>query len=165
MGRMSRSVLKARKARSTWARALQEETTPGLSRSLGDAGAQHVDAVQGGFGGDGVLVAGVADAVAGDLDGEVLGDLAAVQHPVGAHGDLVRAAQRGAGPRAGRGDLAQVGFGGGQQAFALAGPLGFQERVHAGHQPLAGEVRGGDLGQVLDIEQGSAAGPRRGPAS
>ena len=65
----------------------------------------------------------------------------------------------GAGPRAGRGDLGQVGLGGGQQAFALAGPLGFQERVHAGHQPLAGEVRGGDLGQVLDIEQGQLQVP------
>ena len=32
---MSRSVLKARKARSTWARALQEETTSLLSRSPG----------------------------------------------------------------------------------------------------------------------------------
>ena len=30
---------------------------------------------------------------------------------------------------------------------------GLQERVHAGDQPLAGEVRGGDLSQVLDIEQ------------
>ena len=36
----------------------------------------------------------------------------------------------------------------------LAGPLGFQQRVLAGHQPLAGKVRGGDLGQVLLIEQG-----------
>jgi hypothetical protein len=49
-------------------------------------------------------------------------------------------------------DLAQVSLGGGEQRFPLAGPLGFQVRVHAGHQPLAGEVRAGDLGQVLDIE-------------
>ena len=89
----------------------------------------------------------------------MLGDLAAVQDPVGPHGDLVLAAQRPPGPRAGRGDLGQVGFGGGQQAFALAGPLGFQERVLAGHQPLAGEVRGGDLGQVLGIEQGQLQVP------
>src|SRR5208283_1390227 len=119
-----------------------------------DAGTQHVDAVQGGFGGDGVLVAGVADAVVGDLDGEVLGDLAAGKDPVGAHGDLVLAAQRCAGPRAGRGDLGQVGLGGFEQAFALAGPFGFQEGVLAGNQPLAGEIGAGDLGQVLDIEQG-----------
>ena len=97
--------------------------------------------------------------IVADLDGEVLGDLAPVQDPVYPHGDLVRAAQRGAGPRAGRGDLAQVGLGGGQQRFALAGPLGFQERVLAGHQPLAGEVRGGDLGQVLGIEQGQLQVP------
>ena len=83
--------------------------------SGGDAGAQHVDAVHGGLGGDGVLVAGVADAVVGDVDGEVLGDLAPVQDPVRAHGDRVLAAQRPAGPRAGRGDLglsrSKIGFG------------------------------------------------------
>src|SRR5207248_4077520 len=33
-----------------------------------DAGAQHVDPVQGGFGGDGVLVAGVAEVLASDVD-------------------------------------------------------------------------------------------------
>ena len=55
--------------------------------------------------------------------------------------------------------LLQVGLGGGQQRFPLAGPLGFQERVLAGHQPLAGEVRGGDLGQVLGIEQGQLQVP------
>ena len=43
--------------------------------------------------------------------------------------------------------------------FALAGPLGFQERVLAGHQPLAGEVRGGDLGQVGLVEQGQLQVP------
>jgi hypothetical protein len=47
----------------------------------------------------------------------------------------------------------QVGLGGREQAFPLAGPLGSQERVQAGHQPLAGESRRGDLGQVLDVEQ------------
>ena len=71
--------------------------------------------VQGGLGGDGVLVAGIAQAVAGDLDGEVLGDLAPVQDPVGPHGDRVLAAQRPPGPRAGCGYFLQVGLGGGQQ--------------------------------------------------
>ena len=75
------------------------------------------------------------------------------------HGDRVLAAQRPPGPRAGRGDFLQVSLGGGQQAFPLAGPFGFQERVLAGHQPLAGEVRGGDLGQVLGIEQGQLQVP------
>ena len=57
-----------------------------------DAGAQHVDAVQGGFDGDGLLVAGIGKAVVSDLGPEVLGDLAAAQHPVGAQRDLVLAA-------------------------------------------------------------------------
>ena len=36
----------------------------------------------------------------------------------------------------------------------LAGAVGGQHRVAAGDQPLAGEVRGGDLGEVLLVEQG-----------
>jgi hypothetical protein len=107
MGRMSRSVLKARKGPLDLGQGLVGgDDFRAVQVSGGDAGAQHVDAVELGLGGDGVLIAGVADAVVGDLDGEVLGDLAAVQDPVGPDGDLVRAAQRGAGPRAGRGDLA-----------------------------------------------------------
>ena len=60
----------------------------------GDAGPQHVNAVQGGLGDDGVPVTGVAEAVFADAGGEVLGDLAAAQHPVSAQRDLVLAAQR-----------------------------------------------------------------------
>jgi hypothetical protein len=122
--------------------------------AAGDAGAQHVDAVEGGFGGDGVLVAGVAEVVLADVGPEVLADLAAAQRPVGAQRDLVLAAQRLAGPPGGCGDRGQVGLGGGQQRFPLAGLLGFQERVVAGHQPLAGVVRMGDLGQVQLTGQG-----------
>jgi hypothetical protein len=39
------------------------------------------------------------------------------------------------------------------RSLALAGPLGGQDRVAAGDQPLAGVVRGADLGEVLLIEQ------------
>ena len=42
---------------------------------------------------------------------------------------------------------------GGQQVLMLAGAVGGQHRVAAGDQPLAGEIRRGDLGQVLLIEQ------------
>ena len=73
-----------------------------------DAGAEHVDAVERGFGGDGVLVAGVAEVVLADVGPEVLDDLAPVQDPVRPQRDLVRAAQQQAGPGAGRGDLLQV---------------------------------------------------------
>ena len=74
------------------------------------------------------------------------------------------APERPAFPRGSRGDLGQVSFGGLQEALALAGPLGFQERVLAGDQPLAGVVRMGDLGQVRLAGQWTAAVPRRGPA-
>ena len=44
-------------------------------------------------------------------------------------------------------------LGGGQEFVALAGAVGGQRRVTAGDQPLAGEIRAGDLGQVLLIEE------------
>ena len=44
-------------------------------------------------------------------------------------------------------------LGGGQQVLALAGAVGGQDRVAAGDQPLAGEVIGGDLREVLLIEE------------
>jgi hypothetical protein len=73
---------------------LQEETTPGAVQVAGlDAGAQHVDAVQLCLGGDGVLVPVVAEPVLADVDGEVLGDLAPVQHLARAQRDRVLAAQ------------------------------------------------------------------------
>ena len=54
---------------------------------------------------------------------------------------------------------AEQPFGGGEQVLALAGALGGQHRVAAGDQPLAGEVRRGDLGQVLLAEQGQLQRP------
>ena len=83
----------------------------------GDAGAQHVDAVELCLGVDGVLIAGVAQAVAGDLGSEVLSDLAAVLFPVHPDSDLILAAQRGAGPRARHGDLTQINLSGREQAL------------------------------------------------
>jgi hypothetical protein len=50
-------------------------------------------------------------------------------------------------------DLLQILLGGGQQGLALAGPVGFKERVPAADQPLARVVRVGDLGEILRIEQ------------
>ena len=50
-----------------------------------------------------------------------------------------------------------------QQVLALAGPVGGQGRVAAGDQPFAGVVGGGDLGQVLLIEQATSAAARRRP--
>ena len=49
--------------------------------------------------------------------------------------------------------VVELGFGGGQQLVAFAGALGGQGGVAAAHQPLAGKVRGGDLDEVLLIEQ------------
>jgi hypothetical protein len=53
--------------------------------------------------------------VLADVDDEVLGDLAPVERLPGPQRDLVLAAQRAAGPRAGRGDFLQVGLGSREQ--------------------------------------------------
>ena len=55
----------------------------------GQASAQHVDAVEGGLGGDGVLVAAEGERVLGDGDGEVLGHLELVSHLAHPQRDLV----------------------------------------------------------------------------
>ena len=98
MGRTSSSLLRVRKNRSTF--------------------------VEGGLGGDGVLVAAEGERVLGDGDGEVLGHLERVDHLAHPQRDLVPPAQRPAVAAGGCGDLVQLGGGGGQQLVAFAGPLG-----------------------------------------
>ena len=49
-------------------------------------------------------------------------------------------------------------LGGGEQVLAGAGPVGGQDRVAAGDEPLAGELGRGDLGEVLLVEQGQLEG-------
>jgi hypothetical protein len=52
--------------------------------------------------------------------------------------------------------------GGGQQVLTLAGAFFGHDGVAAGDEPLAGEVRGADLGQVLLVEQGQLQWPVAG---
>ncbi len=47
-------------------------------------------------------------------------------------------------------------------SLAGAGAVGGQDRVAAGDQPLAGEVRAGDLGQVLLVEEAELQRPAVG---
>jgi hypothetical protein len=53
-----------------------------------------------------------------------------------------------------RSDRCELGLGGGKQRLALARALGGDERVAADDQPLAGELIGGDLGQVDLVKAG-----------
>src|SRR5207253_4572037 len=118
----------------------------------GDGGAEHIEPVQDGFGVDLILLAGDGQAVIGDGDGEVLAGLVPADHLADIDPD-----GPGAGELAGLDPGDEGGeqlLGGGQEFFAGAGAVGGQDRVAAGDQPLAGEVGGGDLGEVLLIEQG-----------
>src|SRR6266545_3370109 len=103
---------------------------------LPDAGADHIDPVQGGLGGDLGLVPAVAEVAGADVEDEVLAHLMLVDHLAGPDPDLVRVLQP---PRAhGPADLGQLGLGGGQQLAAGAGPVGGQYRIVAADQPMAG---------------------------
>src|SRR5215510_5299318 len=64
----------------------------------------------------------------------------------GGDADRVRAGELAGGDPGG--DGGEQSFGGGQQILALAGALFGQHWVAAADEPLAGEVRGGDLGQA-----------------
>ncbi len=123
----------------------------------GDRGAEHVEPVQGGFGVDPVLPALDGQAGIGDGDGEVLAGLVLADHLADLDAD-----RPGAGEPAGL-DAGEEGgeqlLGGGQQVLADPGAVGGQDRVAAGDQPLAGEVIGGDLGEVLLVEQAELQRP------
>ncbi len=120
---------------------------------FGQAGAQHVDAVEGGFGGDRVVVGGEGEGVVGDLDGEVFGHLVVVDDLADPQRDRVLAPQWPGSSAGGGRDGGEFFFGGGQQLAAFAGALFGQHGVVAAHQPLAGKLRGADFEQVLLIEQ------------
>ena len=79
--------------------------TLGLNR-----GADDIDAIEGGFRGDGVLLAGEGEGRVGEGEGKVLGHLVAVDHTTDRHADLILPLQA-SGPHAGL-DRAQRLFGG-----------------------------------------------------
>src|ERR1019366_8576785 len=108
----------------------------GAEGALGDAGADHVDAVEGGLGGDVLLVAVAGEARVGDLGDEVLGHLVLAGDLPGPLPDLPGALAPPGGCR--YPDFLQVLLGGSQQRLALAGPFGGQDRVVAADQPIAG---------------------------
>src|SRR3989304_2373522 len=112
MGRTFRStVLRLRKARSMPASRLWLRPAPARRRWAGglDARAEDVDPIEGGAARDGRLVARGADARVGDLEREVLADLAPPEHLADPERDAGLAAERprrGGGPRRVRVQLA-----------------------------------------------------------
>ena len=95
---------------------------------------------------------------AADVEEVVLAHLAPVDDLADPDPDLVGVDEPAGGDRGD--DLAEVGVGGGQQGGALAGAFVGQRRVTAGHQPLAGVVGMGDLGEVGLVEQADSwSGP------
>ena len=141
-----------RKSRSTYLRFLYAaDHGGGVEFVCGDGGAQHVEPVQGGFGVDLVLPSFDGQGGIGDGNGEVLAGLVPADHLADLDPDGPGAGKP-AGGHAGD-DGGEQFLGGGEQVFAVAGAVGGQDRVAAGDQPLAGEVIGGDLGEILLIEE------------
>jgi hypothetical protein len=88
----------------------------GRKRIIGASeGADDVDSVGGGLGGDGCLIALPGDLPVADVEDEVLGDLPLIDHFPGCEPDLVRVGE----PPAGGldGDLGEVVLGRGQQVL------------------------------------------------
>src|ERR1019366_1707804 len=101
-------------------------------------GADDVQPVQGGLGGDGLGVALVAEGVVGDGQGVVLGHLVPADDFADPHPDLAGTVQ--APGNHGGDDLGQFRVGGFQQCQAFAGPLGSQGGVAARDQAFPGVV-------------------------
>ena len=87
----------------------------------GDGGADDVDAVEGGFGVDVVLVAPPGEGRLADVEDEVLADLPLVDHFPGADADPGGVGQPSRGDHGF--DLGELGLGGGQQPLAVGGAL------------------------------------------
>src|SRR4051812_2919296 len=95
----------------------------------GQAGAQHINAIQGGLTGDGGGIPREAEGGIVDGELEMLGHLAATEYGADAQPDLVLATERLLGALDGGLDAAEIGFGGGEQVVPLGGTLGGQGRV------------------------------------
>ena len=152
MGRTSSSLLRQRKNRRRRRGLVAQNHVIAAQGVCGQAGAQRVDAVEGGLGGDAVFVAGKAEGLVGDLESEVLGHLKwLITLPTrSAILSLPRSGRR---PAGGGGEVAQFFFGGRQQVVAFAGALVGQGGIVAAHQPLPRVIGVGDFEQVLLIEQ------------
>src|SRR3981189_933736 len=80
MGRTSSSVLRVRKKPlDVFESLVAQHHIVAFEGLFGQAGAQHVDAVEGGLGGDGLGVAGERERLVGELDGGVFGHLVVVE--------------------------------------------------------------------------------------
>jgi hypothetical protein len=111
-------------------------------------GADHIDAVECGLGGDAEVVLGEAERVVGDADLEMLGHVAPSQHRADGLADRRGAAQWTARPLHAGLDARQLLLGAGQQLRAFTGALFGQQRVFADHQAFARIIGAGDLCHV-----------------
>ncbi len=138
--------MRARKARSTRERAFG---LLGADIGAREAGPDDVDAVEPGLGVDLLGVALPAHPVIPDLDVEVLTHLPAVGLFADCGVDAVAVVRSGLSPPRTCGNLGERGLGARKQILALSRPFLTETRVQADHQALAGEVRAGDLGDLI----------------
>ena len=94
-----------------------------------------------------------------------LADLAPSQHGANLERDGVPPPRRMVGAPRRRLDFREIPFGGSEQVFALARPLGSEQGITAEDQPLVRVIRARDLGHLLLVEQrqlqGAAVGGER----
>jgi hypothetical protein len=162
-GRSSRStVFSERKACNAAETFVGAHCCGGIGVFGRQIGANHIDAVERGLGGDAEGVLGEVEGIVGDADVEMLGHMAPSQHRADRLADRRGAVQRTARPLHAGCNAREILLGGGQQLRAFAGPLFGQQRVLAHDQAFAWIVGTGDLGHVAVIKQRGLQRPARG---
>ena len=111
------------------------------------------------FGGDLFAEPFEGEGVVGDVGLEVLGDLVAVDDLADADADVILSAEGAPFALGGRLDGFEKSFGGAEEFVALTAALGGEAGVAADDEALAGEVVGGDLGEIPLVEEGGVHGP------
>ena len=105
----------------------------------GEAGADDIEAVEGGFSGDGVLVPLEGEVALLDVGEEVLAHLAPVEDAGGGDGDGFGFSEGSGLPLGALLEFFELGFGGAEERFALSGAFGGDAGFVADDEALAGE--------------------------
>ena len=136
------------------------ETLVGEHGALGgevlgaEAGADDIEAVEGGLAGDGVLVALEGEVALLDVGEEVLAHLAPVEDAGGGDGDGFGFPEGPGWPLGAVLEFEEPRFGGVEKSFALAGAFCGEAGVVADDEALAGEEGALDLGEPVLVEEG-----------
>ncbi len=120
----------------------------------GEAGADDIEAIEGGRSGDGVVVALEGEVGFLGVGEEVLAHLAPVEDAGGGDGDGFGFSEGSGLPLGALFEFFELRFGGVEKRFALSGTFGGDAGVVADDEALAGEEGAVDFGKPVPVEEG-----------